>query len=223
MQSSPTASRAPVSQRRRKSSARRVSAVFLLGLACGAFATPAHAHTEFASLGVFWSGAVHFLLSFERPALVVAFAIWAGMQQQRADAALVGAIGLGAFAAALAMRPDGVESHSTVTIAIIALVLLGAAGVARLQLGVRPVLIAALFCGLVAGAIGAAGETIGDRALNASALALVAAAVAAYAFMAESFVARWRHAGLGLRLCVGAVTIAAAVCASGYSRICGYG
>ncbi len=223
MRSSPTARRAQVSPRRRKSSARRVSVVLLLALACGALATPAHAHTEFASLGVFWSGAVHFLLSVERPALVVAFAIWAGTQQERADAALVGAIGLGAFAAALAMRPDGVESHSAVTMAIVALVLLGAAGVARLQLGVRPVLIAALFCGLIAGAIGAAGETIEDRAINASALALVAAAIAAYALMAASFVARWRHARLGLTLCLGAVTIAGAVCASGYSRICGYG
>ena len=202
---------------------RRVLGVLLLALACGALATPAHAHTEFASLGAFWSGAVHFLLSFERPALIVAFAIWAGTQQQRADAALVGAIGLGAFVAALAMRQEGVESHSAVTMAIVALILLGAAGVARFQLGVRPVLIAALLCGLVAGAIGAAGETIGDRALNASALALVAAALAAYTLMAASFAARWRHARLGLRLCVGAVTIAAAVCASGYARICGSG
>jgi hypothetical protein len=195
----------------------------LLALACGAFVTPAHAHTEFASLGAFWSGAVHFLLSFERPALVVAFAIWAGTQRQRADAALVVAIGLGAFAAALATRPDGAGGHSAPTIAIAALVLLGAAGVARIQMGARLVLVAAVCCGAIAGAIGAAGETVGDRAINASAMALVAAAVAAYALMAASFVAQWRHARVGLRLCVGAVAIAAAVCASGYARICGYG
>ncbi|MGJ0622548.1 MAG: hypothetical protein ACR65Z_17840 [Methylocystis sp.] len=209
--------------RPRKKFTRRLAMAALLALAYGACATPAHAHTEVASLGVFWSGAVHFLLSFERPALVVAFAIWAGMQKQRADAALVGAIAIGAFAAALAMRSDGVESHSASMIAIVALVLLGAAALTRFQLGARPVLIAALFCGLVAGAIGATGETIRDRAINASALALVAAALAAYALMAASYVARWRYARFGPTLCVGAVTIAAAVCASGYSRICGYG
>ncbi|MBM3550319.1 MAG: hypothetical protein FJX45_00865 [Alphaproteobacteria bacterium] len=194
-----------------------------LALAYVACASPAHAHSEVASLGVFWSGAVHLLLSFERLALVVAFAIWAGTQQQRADAALVGAIGLGAFAAALATRPQGVESHSASMIAIVALVLLGAAGVARIQMGVRALLIAAGCCGMIAGAIGATGETIRDRAINATALALVAAAATAYALMAASFVARWRHARLGLSLCAGAVTILAAVCASGYSRICGYG
>lgn len=200
---------------------RRLSGVLVL--AYGACATPAHAHTEVASLGVFWSGAVHFLLSFERPALVVVFAIWAGMQKQRADAAWVGAIGLGAFAAALATRPDAAESHSAAATAIVALVLLGAAALTRFQLGARPVLIAAACCGLIAGAIGATGETISDRAINATALSLVAAAAAAYALMAATFVARWRHAGLGLRLCAGAVTILAAACASGYSRICGYG
>jgi hypothetical protein len=107
--------------------------------------------------------------------------------------------------------------------AIVALVLLGAAGVTRFQLGVRSVLIGAVCCGLIVGAIGATGETIGDRALNATALSLVAAAAAAYALMAASFVARWRYARLGLSLCAGAVTILAAMCASGYSRICGYG
>lgn len=193
MRSSPTARRAPVSQRRRDNPVRRLSRVLVLALAYGASASPAQAHTEVASLGVFWSGAVHFLLGFERPTLVVAFAIWAGTQKQRADAALVGAIGLGAFVAALATRPEVAESHSASTIAIVALVLLGAAGVARFQLGVRPVLIAALCCGMIAGAIGATGETIRDRAINASALSLVAAAAAAYALMAASFVARWRR------------------------------
>jgi len=181
----------PVSRRRRNSFLRRLSGVLVLALACGA--TPAQAHTEVASLGVFWSGAVHFLLSFERLALVVAFAIWAGMQKQRADAALVGAIGLGAFVAALATRPDVAESHSASTIAIVASVLLGAAALIRYQLRARPVLIAAACCGLIAGAIGAVGETFRDRALNATALSLVAAAAAAYALMAASFVARWRR------------------------------
>ncbi|MGD9656465.1 MAG: hypothetical protein AB7U61_02325 [Methylocystis sp.] len=182
-----------VSQRRRTGSTRRVAAFLVPALAYGICASPAHAHTEVASLGVFWSGAVHFLLSFERLALVVAFAIWAGTRKQRADAALVGAIGLGAFIAALATRPEAVESHAASTIAIVALVFLGAAGVVRLQIGVRPVLIAGACCGMIAGAIGATGETIRDRAINASALSLVAAAAAAYALMAASFVARWRR------------------------------
>jgi hydrogenase/urease accessory protein HupE len=194
MRSSPTARLAPgaplVSQRRRNSFLRRL---LVPALAYGICASPAHAHTEFASLGVFWSGAAHFLLSFERPALVVAFAIWAGTHKQRADAALVGAIGLGTFIAGLATRPEVVESHSASTIAIVALVLLGAAGIARVQLGARPILIAAVCCGLIAGAIGATGETIRDRVINASALSLVAAAAAAYALMASSYVARWRR------------------------------
>jgi hypothetical protein len=179
--------------RRRESLMRRLLAFLVPALAYGICASPAHAHTEVASLGVFWSGAAHFLLSFERPALVVAFAIWAGTQKQRADAALVVAIALGAFAAALATRPDVVESHSAWMMTIVALALLGAAGVARVQLGARPVLIGAVSCGLIAGAIGATGETLKDRAINASALSLVAAAVAAYALMAASFVARWRR------------------------------
>jgi hypothetical protein len=165
----------------------------VLASAYGACASPAHAHTEFASLGVFWSGAVHFLFSFERPALVVAFAIWAATQKQRADAAVVCAIGVGAFVAALAMRSDIAESHSASKAAIVALVVLGGASIGRLQFGVRQLLIAAVACGLIAGAIGATGETIKDRAINASALSLVAAAAAAYALMASSFVARWRR------------------------------
>lgn len=196
MRSSPIVRRTPgtpVSQRRRNGAKRRFFGGVVLALAFGVCATPAPAHTEVASLGVFWSGAVHFLLSFERLALVVAFAIWAGMQKQRVDAALVGVIGLSAFAAALATRPEVAESHSASATAIVALVLLGAAGVARVQLGAGRVLIAAACCGLIAGALGAAGETFRDRALNATALSLAAAAAAAYALMAASFVARWRR------------------------------
>ncbi|MFO1103333.1 MAG: hypothetical protein U1E20_10575 [Methylocystis sp.] len=172
---------------------RRLSGGALAACAYGVCASPAYAHTEFASLGVFWSGALHFLFSFERPALVVAFAIWAATQKQRVDAVVVCAIGLGAFVAALATRSDVADSHSASMVAIVALLLLGGASIRRLQFGVRQIMIAAVSCGLIAGAIGAAGETIKDRAINASALSLVAAAAAAYALMASSFVARWRR------------------------------
>lgn len=223
MRSSPTARPAPVPPARADSFMRPPAPVLFLALMGGLCASPAQAHSDVASLGVFWSGAVHLLLSFERLALIIVFGIWAGMQRRRANAAFVGAIGLGAFAAALATRPDVAESHSASAIAIAGLLLIGAAGVARIQMGLRTLLIAAACCGMIAGAIGATGDAIRDRALNATALALVAAAVAAYSLMASSFVLQWRHARLGLTLCAGVVTLLAAACASGYSRICGYG
>jgi hypothetical protein len=202
---------------------RRGSQILLVALADSAFAAPAHAHVELEALGGFWSGVVHWLTGVERPALVIALAIWAGAQKQRADAAVVAAVALGAFAAALATAHGGAESHSTFVPAVAALAVVGAAGAGGLSVGATTMRVVAACCGALAGAIGAIGATIGDRALDATGVSLAAAAATAYGLVAASFVAPWRFARIGLRLCAGAGAIAAAVCTLGHSSICGPG
>ncbi|MBY6241689.1 hypothetical protein [Methylosinus sp. Sm6] len=199
------------------------SRIPLVIVVAAVFATPAHAHAEFAALGGFWSGVVHFLTGFERPSLVVALAIWAGAQTQRADAALVAVVALGAFASALAMGQRGEDAHSAFAPAVVALALVGGAGAVGVRADARTLLLAAAGCGALAGAVGVAEETISDRALAAIGVSLAAAAAAAYGLVAASFVAPWRHARVGLRLCAAAGAIAAAFCALGHSSICASG
>jgi hypothetical protein len=194
--------------------------LLLLAAGFGVFPAPAHAHSELAALGGFWSGVAHFFIGCERPALALALAVLAGLQQRRADQAVVACFAFGAFAAVLAIGDIGDDNRFASAGALIALASVGAAGAAGAQMGRRDLLLAAALCGAIAGAIGVASATLADRIAAATGLSLAAAAATSYGLVAASFVAPWRGARLGLRFCAGAGALAAAVCVSGQSLFC---
>ncbi|BGE86963.1 MULTISPECIES: hypothetical protein [Methylosinus] len=194
--------------------------LLLLVAGAGVFPASAQAHSELAALGGFWSGVAHFFIGCERPALAVALAIWAGLQQRRADQAVVSCFAFAAFAAALAIGDLGDDNRVASAAALVALAPVGAAGAAGVQIDLRRLLLTAALCGATAGSIGVTSATLADRMAAAAGLSIAAAAAASYGLVAASFVTPWRAARLGLRLCAGVAGLAAAVCASGQSILC---
>jgi len=184
----------------------------------------AQAHTALQDLGSFWSGVVHFLISFDRLGLVFALAVWAGVQRRRSDAAIVAIIAVSAFLAATALGLNGGDNAAP-RFAAAAMVLIGAAGAATFDIGAAPILAAAACCGALGGAIGASGSSTQQLALNALGLSLAAAAIAAYTLVAASFSSSPRYVTMGLRLGAAAVAVAgvALLSVSEYSRFFGRG
>ncbi len=151
---------------------------------------PVQAHSLVGTLGVFWAGVVHPLISLDQLGPLLALAIWVVWRARRADA-LVAFLPVGAFLGAWAAPSGGAFPF----LAPAAMVLFGAMAAVRADLAsawIERLAVAA--GGLSIGIASAVGAEGFPRILYAIGVALAVASVAAYALLAARHAAeipRW--------------------------------
>jgi len=154
----------------------------------------AQAHNVVKTLGAFWAGVVHPLISPDQLAVLLVLAIWIVWRPRRADAFLA-ALPLGAFLGAWSAPSGGFFSVLTPA----ALVLFGAMAAARADLANLWVeRFAAVLGGVSIGIANSVGAEDAPRGLFAFGVALTVASVTAYALLAARQAAgipSWIEAG----------------------------
>lgn len=181
----------------------------------------AEAHTAFKSLGSFWSGTLHVLTSFDQAGLLLGLAIWAGLQRQRLDAAVVGAICVGSLLGSLIGWGAGAQFDALVYVSA-AMFLIGVAGAAALNMG-RSLLIPVAVCSALIGLASEMGADGLQHGLVALGGAIAAASIVSYGLIAIS---EAPPSWLAIAFRAGASWIAAIglmVFALEYSRLHGHG
>ena len=145
----------------------------------------AQAHSVVKTLGAFWAGVVHPLISLDQLGVLVALAIWIVWRPRRADVFLA-VLPLGAFLGAWVAPSVGPFS----LLPPAAMAFFGGIAATRADLAnVWMERLAAAIGGIIIGVASAAGADDAPRGLFALGVALVVASVTAYALLAARHLA----------------------------------
>lgn len=155
---------------------------------------PALAHSALKTLGGFWAGVVHPLISVDQLGVLLALAIWIVWRSRRVGA-LVAALPTGAFLGAW----GAATGSGAPLVAAAAMTFFGVMAAARVDLGSAwAERFAVALGGFIVGVASADGIEEFSRGIYAFGVALAAASIAAYAVLAArragSF-PRWVEAG----------------------------
>lgn len=169
-----------------------------IGLALLLLPAQAEAHVALQTMGSFWSGVAHVLMSLDQVFFLIGLAIWTSFLDRRLDARLIGAVFISVFAGVLvgaAIDPEGRFDVGGIIAALLTAV--GLAGAARLRMNAVPVLGFASvggFVGGAAGGIGSAGLSLGLLSLGGS---IASASVLSYSILATRRIgSEWGRIGL---------------------------
>ena len=146
----------------------------------------AQAHNVVKTLGAFWAGVVHPLLSPNQLCVLLALAIWIVWRPRRAEVFLA-VLPLGAFLGAW-LAPSGAPFPLLTPAAMVFFGVMAAAKVGPASLWVE--CLAATFGGVSIGIASVAGAEDAPRGLFALGVALAVASVTAYALLAARYLAR---------------------------------
>jgi hydrogenase/urease accessory protein HupE len=111
----------------------------------------AEAHTAFDSLGSFWSGVLHVLTAVEQLGVLLALAIWAGLQPRRIDSSLIGAVLMSSLMGAAVTGMLELRLNAALLLSA-TMFLLGAAAASAVRIGAVWLLMIASWCGALIGA-----------------------------------------------------------------------
>jgi len=148
--------------------------------------TQAQAHNVVKTLGAFWAGVVHPLISPDQLGVLLALAIWIVWRPRRAEIFLA-ILPLGAFLGAW-LAPSGAPFPRLTPAAMAFFGVMAAARVGRAKLWVE--CLAAAFGGVSVGVASVAGAEDAPRVLFALGVAFAVASLTAYALLAARHLAR---------------------------------
>ncbi len=213
---------------------RKVSGISKHGAACG-YATSAivgltafvpsraEAHTAFESLGSFWSGVLHVLAALDQLGILLALAIWTGLQRRRINSSIVGAVLICSLLGA--NLSAALQLHFNAPLLLSGtMFLLGAAAASAVNIAAAWLLVIAAWCGALIGSSDAVELGGSQQWVFALGVSIATASTVSYGLIGTT------HAPgrdwLNITFRVGASWIASVglmVCALEYSRLTGHG
>jgi len=156
-----------------------------LALIVGLLPARAEAHTALQSMGSFWAGVAHLLTSFDQVGFLLGLAIWTRFHEQRLDALVIAAafvaVNAGAFIGAAFVQPNTFDLTGPLAALLI---IVGAAGAARLRTGAAALIGVTAIGGAMAGSVAADAAAGFTLALFAAGGGLAASAVLSYGLLA---------------------------------------
>jgi hydrogenase/urease accessory protein HupE len=183
----------------------------------------AEAHTAFDSLGSFWSGVLHVLTAVEQLGVLLALAIWAGLQPRRIDSSLVGAVLMSSLLGAAVTGMLELRFNTALPLSA-TMFLLGAAAAAAIRIGAVWLLMIASWCGALIGAADVVDSSGSNLWLFALGLSIATASTVSYGLISTAHAPGREWLRISFR--VGASWIGATglmVCALEYARLAGRG
>jgi hydrogenase/urease accessory protein HupE len=183
----------------------------------------AEAHTAFGSLGSFWSGVLHVLTAVDQLGVLLGLAILAGLQRQRIDSSVVGAILICSLLGAVGGGMLGLRFNAALPLSATMFVL-GVAAAAVVRIGAVWLVMIASSCGALIGAADAVDSPPFQLWLFALGLSIATASTVSYGLIGTAHAPGREWLSISFR--VGASWIGATglmVCALEYARLARHG